>query len=226
MRSWLKLKWLPILICAVLGSGVLFLLAFFAYPAISDYIYNYGYGASVYYYRPGYLFATISLGITSIVYLAVGLGAGLWSGFRGAQHGVLAAFILWVGATASYFSVIATQGSLHFAPHAMSIVVPLVFALPLGTVGGFIGAHARSTKLAVSLSSGSAGEATPSREAKPLPESSGHICKDVVCPVCGHGFASGQIARVCRYCRAKYHKECLQKVGGCTTHGCKNAAKR
>jgi hypothetical protein len=49
-----------------------------------------------------------------------------------------------------------------------------------------------------------------------------NLASNLRCPPCRDGFVSGDNLIVCPECRTIFHRECLGKVGACTTFGCAN----
>ena len=127
MQILAELKWLPIVISAVIGIALMLLLGFII-PL----------GTTL-----GGLLA-ITLGIGFLSYFASGLIAGAWAGWRGPSHGLFAGLLIWfANLIYGFITGVAYGPASQGLSFILGILLSGIFAIAIGALGGFVGERIR-----------------------------------------------------------------------------------
>lgn len=117
-----ELKWLPIVVAAIVGIGLMLLLGFALDPVALGTI----------------------LGIGTVCYFVTGLIAGAWARWRGPVHGVYAAMLAWFGNLIYSFVIGIAYGPASRVPgFFIAVFVVGIIAIGIGALGGFVGERLR-----------------------------------------------------------------------------------
>ena len=116
------LKWLPIVVAAIVGIALMFLLGFVLNKVTLGSM----------------------LGIGAVSYLVTGLIAGAWAHWRGWAHGMFAGILVWFGNLIYSFVTGVAYGPASQVPgFFLGIFMAGVFAIGIGGLGGFVGDRIR-----------------------------------------------------------------------------------
>lgn len=125
-----ELEWLPVVVAAIVGIALMFLLGF----AINLII-------PVDTSLEGWL--TITWGIGIFCYFTTGLIAGAWTNWKGATYGGFAAMVVWF-VNLIYSFVIGIAYGLAYGPvFFLGVFIVGLFMMGIGALGGFVGERIR-----------------------------------------------------------------------------------
>ena len=117
-----ELKWLPIVVAAIVGIGLMFLLG------IAFHADTFG----------------MLLGIGFVCYFVTGLIAGAWANWRGWGHGGFAGVLLWVGNLIYSFVTGVAYGPLSQVPgFFLGVFMAGISGVAISTLAGFVGERIR-----------------------------------------------------------------------------------
>lgn len=129
-----ELKWLPVVVAAIVGIALMRLLGFALPPPIPSDI------------TLKSVMATI-LGIGVFCYFVAGVIAGAWANWKGYGYGALAAVLVFLGNLAYSFAIGTPYIDLsHPFLSLLGVFIAGLFAMGIGTLGGFVGERIRSRK--------------------------------------------------------------------------------